>query len=209
MAHWLTHNVYRIRTVYLHSSWNSFGAKKDRPWKYLAKSFPKTCRLILATSWLSSNRAWKTTPGVCDIHRRTWYTVMRYVRRTMMSITGTRYIVRLMPKKQYLWSKCEKKIQFFLPHAFETHAPPYASISGTVLCRKLGKVQLVLAPCLSSWPPRWLLYYFYYLLKLSHVRSTWYHLSSLWCIVRYSAAYYSSTRAVIGQFFPCVQNSQY
>ena len=37
-----------------------------RCWKRLAENFPKTSRLVLAPSWLSSNRAWETTPGVCD-----------------------------------------------------------------------------------------------------------------------------------------------
>ena len=37
--------------------------------KHLAESFPKTCRSVLAPSWLSGNRAWKNAPGVCDTHR--------------------------------------------------------------------------------------------------------------------------------------------
>ena len=41
----------------------------------LAGSFPKTCRSVLAHSWLSSNRAWKNAPGGCDILRHTRYTV--------------------------------------------------------------------------------------------------------------------------------------
>ena len=53
--------------VYLHS-WNSVGAKKVGV-GYLAESFPKTYRSVLPPSWLPSNRAWKTAPGVCDIHR--------------------------------------------------------------------------------------------------------------------------------------------
>ena len=46
---------------------NSVGAKKTRRWKHLAKSFPKTYGSVLAPSWLSSNRAWKTAPGGGDI----------------------------------------------------------------------------------------------------------------------------------------------
>lgn len=41
---------------------------KSRLWKHLAESFRKTYRPVLATSWLSSYRAWKTTAGVCDTH---------------------------------------------------------------------------------------------------------------------------------------------
>ena len=42
--------------------------------KRLAESLPQMYRSVLAPSWLSSNGAWKTTPGGCYIHRRT-YTV--------------------------------------------------------------------------------------------------------------------------------------
>ena len=41
---------------------------KSLRWKHLAESFPKTYRPVLATSWLSSYRAWKTAAGVCDTH---------------------------------------------------------------------------------------------------------------------------------------------
>ena len=37
--------------------------QKDRLWKQLAESFPKTYRSVLLPSWLSSDRAWKTAPG--------------------------------------------------------------------------------------------------------------------------------------------------
>ena len=63
------------RGGYLHSSWNSAtGAKKKR--SVLEKSRrekafrPRIYRSVLALlapSWLSSNRAWKTAPGGCDI----------------------------------------------------------------------------------------------------------------------------------------------
>ena len=46
-----------------------------RRWKHLAETTPKTYHSVLAPSWLSSNRAWKTARGVCDIHRCTRYTV--------------------------------------------------------------------------------------------------------------------------------------
>ena len=59
---------------YLHS-WNSVGVEKGRHWKHLAESFPKAYRSVLASSWLSSNRAWKTLPGGCDVHRRLRYLV--------------------------------------------------------------------------------------------------------------------------------------
>ena len=45
-----------------------FGFGRD-----LAESFPKAFRSVLASDWLSSNRAWKTVPGVCDLHRRIRY----------------------------------------------------------------------------------------------------------------------------------------
>ena len=51
---------------YLHSR-DSVGAKKRRLWKHLAESVPKTYGSVLASSWLSSNRAWKTSPGGCVI----------------------------------------------------------------------------------------------------------------------------------------------
>ena len=38
--------------------------QKTRHWKHLAFSSPKTHRLVLAPSWLWSNRARKTAPGV-------------------------------------------------------------------------------------------------------------------------------------------------
>ena len=38
--------------------------------EHLAESFPKTYRSVLAPSWLSSNRAWKTAPGGVDIQSR-------------------------------------------------------------------------------------------------------------------------------------------
>ena len=47
--------------------------QKGRHWKHLAESFPKTCRSGWTPSWLSSNRAWKTAPGECYIHRRIRY----------------------------------------------------------------------------------------------------------------------------------------
>ena len=37
--------------------------KKLGAGKHLAESVPKTCRPVLAPSWLPSNRAWKTAPG--------------------------------------------------------------------------------------------------------------------------------------------------
>ena len=42
--------------------------QKGRRCDQLAESFPETYRSVLAPSRLSSNRAWKTTPGCCDIH---------------------------------------------------------------------------------------------------------------------------------------------
>ena len=50
---------------FLHS-WNSVGGKNVGDGKHLAESFPKMYRSASAPSWLSSNRAWKTAPGVCD-----------------------------------------------------------------------------------------------------------------------------------------------
>ena len=41
--------------------------KRGRRWKRLAESFPKTCGLVSAPSWLSSNRAWNTASGWYDI----------------------------------------------------------------------------------------------------------------------------------------------
>ena len=55
------------RGGYLHSSWNSVGAKNSRRWKVVGESFRKTHRSVLARSWLSSNRSWKNAPGVCVI----------------------------------------------------------------------------------------------------------------------------------------------
>ena len=71
------------RGGYLHSSWNSAtGAKKKGlRWKNVAERklsehvyivrYWQTCRSVLAPSWLSSNGAWKTAPGVCGINRHT------------------------------------------------------------------------------------------------------------------------------------------
>ena len=48
--------------------------KKVGRWKHLAESVAKTYRSVLvAPSWLSSNRAWKIAPWVCDVHRRVRY----------------------------------------------------------------------------------------------------------------------------------------
>ena len=47
--------------------------RKNGRWQHLADIFAKAYRSVLALppSWLSSNRAWKATPGdtVCDVHR--------------------------------------------------------------------------------------------------------------------------------------------
>ena len=40
--------------------------KKVGAGNFFDDSFPKTCRSVLAPSWLSSNRPWKIAPGVCD-----------------------------------------------------------------------------------------------------------------------------------------------
>ena len=64
----LLHRFFHGRC--LHSSWNCVGAYKSWGTKHLVKRFPKTYRSVLAPSWLSSNRAWKSAPGGCDIHRR-------------------------------------------------------------------------------------------------------------------------------------------
>ena len=51
-------------------SWTKVGGKKSRRRNHLAESFPKAYLVsVLAPSWLSSNRAWKTAPGGCDKHR--------------------------------------------------------------------------------------------------------------------------------------------
>ena len=42
--------------------------KKLGAGRHLAECVPKTYRAALAPSWLSSNRPWKTAPGVCDIY---------------------------------------------------------------------------------------------------------------------------------------------
>ena len=59
---------------YLHSwrSWNNACAKKVGVENMLPRLF-RRCgyRSVLLPSWFSSNRAWKTAPGGCDIHRRT------------------------------------------------------------------------------------------------------------------------------------------
>ena len=54
--------------VYL-DSWNDGGPKKEvGVGNITPRAFPRTCRLLLAPSWLSSNRARKTAPG------GVWYT---------------------------------------------------------------------------------------------------------------------------------------
>ena len=42
--------------------------QKGRRWKHLVDSFPKTQRSVMAPSLLSSNRAWKAAPAVCNIY---------------------------------------------------------------------------------------------------------------------------------------------
>ena len=79
----LIRTVYDGRGVYhpacAEFSWSispqlkQYRCPKRRRWKHLADSCPKTYRSMLAPSWLSSNRAWKTAPGVCDIYRRLRY----------------------------------------------------------------------------------------------------------------------------------------
>ena len=46
--------------------------KHSQRWKHLAEIFPKTHRSVVAPSWLSGNRAWKTAPGGggSDTHHR-------------------------------------------------------------------------------------------------------------------------------------------
>ena len=67
-------------TVYITHPWADFtvdmstvgiaSVPKRSALEYIDESFPKTYRSVLAPFWLSSNRAWKTAPGVCDIHHR-------------------------------------------------------------------------------------------------------------------------------------------
>ena len=67
-------------------SWNGVGAKEDGGWNHLAESFPKTYvsfGMVLALTWLSSNRAWKNRPmgaSWCEIHRRRILSVVRHTR---------------------------------------------------------------------------------------------------------------------------------
>ena len=65
-----THPWADFHGRYLHS-WNSV-CQNGRRWKHLTKTLTKTHRSVLAPSGLSSNRAWKTAPGVCDIHHRVY-----------------------------------------------------------------------------------------------------------------------------------------
>ena len=87
--------------------------RKGRRCKHLVENFPKTCRLVLGPSWLSSNRAWKTAPGGCDIYRRVrqvvqalscadcaWRARLRYA-----SIAAT----RIRPR-QGTWSSKVKRV---------------------------------------------------------------------------------------------------
>ena len=46
-----------------HSPGRIFHARYLHSWKYLAAIFPKPCHSVLAPSWLSSNRTWKTARG--------------------------------------------------------------------------------------------------------------------------------------------------
>ena len=78
------------RTVYITHSWaaipnlnlniSTCGYQNVPRWKHPAERCPKTSRSVLAPSWLSSNRPWKTAPrGVSCMY----HTVLR----------GTRYLV--------------------------------------------------------------------------------------------------------------------
>ena len=44
-------------------------------WKYVADKLPKTCGSEWLPSWLSSNQAWKTSQGGCDINGPTRYSI--------------------------------------------------------------------------------------------------------------------------------------
>ena len=53
---------------------SSVGAKKKirgRRWTHSRRELRKTCRSVVAPSWLSSNRAWKSAPWGCGIHTPT------------------------------------------------------------------------------------------------------------------------------------------
>ena len=73
-------------------------------------------------------------------------------------------------------SRCKKTIhQFILLHALKNN--PFSlrwHVRHRLLTSQVGIVQLALAPCLSSWPPQCLLYYFYSLPRLYRSSSLWY-----------------------------------
>ena len=72
-------------------------------------------------------------------------------------------------------SKRENTYSGFSPTRIQNARFPLSRhVRHRLLTSQVGMVSLVLAPCLSSWPPRWLLYYLYSLLRLYRWSSLWY-----------------------------------